>query len=129
MGDLRDGWAEFVKREWAGMFAGVLVAMKWKPRRTILAGILATATTMPTPFILLGSGAVASQCIRRTGVQCDGTGWSVARGSRHRDAGRAGAMMASGVMLLVVTLFSLFSRDVRTVRVDPEKEPSTAAAQ
>jgi hypothetical protein len=42
--------------------------------------------------------------------------------------GVRGAMMASGVLLLVVTLFSLLSRDVRTVRVVPEKEPSKETA-
>ncbi|MEV6827069.1 MFS transporter [Amycolatopsis sp. NPDC051102] len=151
-------WSWIVACESAGMFAGVLVAMKWKPRRTILAGVLATALTMPTPFILLGVGApvvmvMGAMVLNGMGMSMIAVLWAttvqvkvpshaLSRVSAY-DAlgsnlmapaglllagpaiavlGTRGAILASGGMLLVVTLFSLLSRDVRVVRVEPNEK-------
>jgi MFS family permease len=157
-------WSWLLACESAGMFAGVLVAMKWKPQRTILTGVLATAATMPTPFILLGVGAplvtvMGAMVLNGIGMNMIAVLWAttvqvkvpshalsrvsaydalgsnlmapvglLVAGPAIAALGVRGAMMASGVLLLVVTLFSLLSRDVRTVRVVPEKEPSKETA-
>ncbi|MEV6105008.1 MFS transporter [Streptomyces sp. NPDC051940] len=208
--DLRDGWAEFTRREWlwvvvlqsslhfmaytaavavvgpalavvdlggarpwswllacesAGMLAGVVVAMKWRPRRTILAGVVSTAVTMPTPFLLLGAGAplgavMAAMVLNGIGMSMIAVLWATtvqvkvptralsrvssydALGSSVMEpvglllAGPAvavlgvrDAMTACGAILLGVTLLSLLSRDVRTVRVDPAGEHVEEAAR
>lgn len=102
LGDLREGWDEFVSHEWlwvvvlqwsflilvfnaahgvlgpviadaelggalpwswilagesAGMVAGVLVALRLRPRRPILLPVVLTIPTLPAPFLLLGLGA------------------------------------------------------------------------
>lgn len=102
LGDLRDGWREFVAHEWlwvvvaewslmvlffaaahgvigpvianaelggavpwswilageaGGTLLGGLAAMRWRPRRPILAAVLATAVTLPPPFLCLALGA------------------------------------------------------------------------
>ena len=102
IGDLRDGWREFVSHEWlwvvvaqwsllvlffeaatgvvgpvlanaelggaapwswilaaqaGGMLVGGLLAMRWRPPRPILAAVVATAISIPLPFLSLGLGA------------------------------------------------------------------------
>lgn len=102
LGDLREGWREFVSHEWlwvvvvewslmvlffaaahgvigpviandelggavpwswilageaTGTLLGGLVAMRWRPRRPILAAVLANTITLPVPFLCLGLGA------------------------------------------------------------------------
>lgn len=50
-------WSLLLAFESAGTLVGSFLALRWKPKRTIFAGVLAIAMTMPTPFILLGVGA------------------------------------------------------------------------
>ncbi|TDD46621.1 MFS transporter [Kribbella antibiotica] len=50
-------WSWLLACESAGTLAGAVLALRWKPERTILASVIAVAVTMPTPFILLGLDA------------------------------------------------------------------------
>ena len=50
-------WSMILAGESAGMVAGVLVALRLRPRRPILVGVAVTVPTLPVPFLLLGLGA------------------------------------------------------------------------
>ena len=50
-------WSWLLACQSTGTLIGAVLAMRWKPRRTILAGVLTTAATMPLSFVLLGLNA------------------------------------------------------------------------
>lgn len=50
-------WSLVLAGEAVGELAGVLVALRWRPRHPILAPVIATAVALPVPFLLLGLGA------------------------------------------------------------------------
>lgn len=49
-------WSWILTAEAVGDILGVLLAMRWRPRYPILAGVAATAITVWAPFLLLGLG-------------------------------------------------------------------------
>ncbi|MGL4832443.1 MAG: MFS transporter, partial [Propionibacteriaceae bacterium] len=50
-------WSLILTGEALGDVLGVLIALRWHPRRPILLGVLLTALTIWIPFLLLGLGA------------------------------------------------------------------------
>jgi len=152
-------WSWLLACESAGTLLGAVLAMRWKPQHTILAGIIATAVTMPTPFILLGLDApipvvMAAMLFTGIGMSLLAVLWSVtvqvkipartlARVSSYDALGSllmsplglvlAGpavatlgprpAMLTCGLLLVLITLSSLLSRDVRTLRLAPTTSP------
>ncbi|WP_433022782.1 MFS transporter [Kribbella sp. CA-294648] len=146
-------WSWLLASESAGTLLGAVLAMRWKPHRTILAGVVALAVTMPTPFILLGVDAplptvMVAMFFTGVGMSLIAVLWSVtvqvkipahtlSRVSSYDALGSllmspiglmlAGpavvafgtrpAMLGCGLLLVIITMAALLSRDVRTLRL------------
>ncbi len=68
-------WSWLLACESAGTLVGAVLALRWKPDRTLLAGVVAVAVTMPTPFILLGLDAPLPAVL--VAIFCTGVGMSL----------------------------------------------------
>jgi MFS family permease len=98
----------------AFMLAGGVVADRHRRSRVIVVGLGLSAVSFTTIGIILVTERLPWWT---AGIAAVAAGFGVSMMVGVRDA-----MMACGVILLVVTLLSLLSRDVRTVQVDPGEE-------